>query len=104
MSTLEEHKLHYEDLPPKKYKFKKGQTAKKGAKMSKEATPKKVTKYNKSRGEHAKDLIIAVLVSSIIAFVVGMTFANKQNSQVTEAVQAAETAMTAEAVEQPVKK
>ncbi len=66
-----------------------------------QATSKK--KYAKTRGEHFKDVVIAVLVSSIIAFVCGMQFANRQTAELNLAVERAQTA-TVETVEAPVKK
>jgi len=102
MSTLEDFKLHYEDLTPKKTR--KGGKAKKMAKTTNETSSSKAKKYNKTRGEHFKDILIAVLVTAIIGFVAGMQFADSNNSKVEAAVSQAETAMTAEAVETPVKK
>lgn len=52
--------------------------------------PKASKKYAKTRGEHAKDIIIAILVSSVIAFVGGMVFAGKQQAEVRNAVSAAQ--------------
>lgn len=46
-------------------------------------------KYSKTRGEHFKDIVIAVLVSGIIAFVCGMTFQTKQQDAITTAVKGA---------------
>lgn len=84
-STLADFKLEFEDLPQKTRK------SGKDSKMSKStntesSTPKK--KYAKTRGEHYKDIVIAVLVTSIIAFVCGMQFANSNNAKVSEAVNA----------------
>lgn len=53
--------------------------------------PKASRKYAKTRGEHYKDIVIAVLVAGIIAFIGGMHFANTQHSQVAQAVKAAVT-------------
>jgi len=50
---------------------------------------KPVKKYQKSRGEHAKDILIAVLITSVIAFIGGMHFANKHNAEVQNAVKSA---------------
>lgn len=71
----------------------------KDSKMSKntkqaEATPAKT--YNKTRGEHYKDIVIAVLVAGIVAFIGGAIFANNHNAQISRAVQAV--TPTAEAV------
>lgn len=46
-------------------------------------------KYAKTRGEHYKDIVIAMLVTGIIAFVGGMHFSNLQHSQTANAVKAA---------------
>lgn len=54
-------------------------------------------KYAKTRGEHFKDIVIAVLITSIIAFVGGMVFANKQNTEVKNAVNAAQSVVTPKA-------
>lgn len=53
--------------------------------------PKASKKYSKTRGEHAKDLIIAMLITGIIAFIGGMHFANQQNGRVATAVKNAVT-------------
>lgn len=52
--------------------------------------PKASKKYQKSRGEHAKDILIAVLITGVVAFVGGTMFANKQNARVEQAVKAAQ--------------
>ena len=58
---------------------------------------KPAKKYQKSRGEHAKDILIAVLLTGMIAFVGGMTFANRQQAEVKSAVTAAQQAMAPKA-------
>lgn len=62
----------------------------KGSKMSKNTKPveAKAKIYNKSRGEHFKDIVIAMLVTGIIAFIAGAQFQAKQNDAVNAAVQA----------------
>lgn len=86
--------LNYEELPEQKRTIiKRG-----GHKMPKttnntevkQAKTRKV--YEKTRGEHCKDVIIAVLITGVIAFVLGARYANNQNAQLTSAVQAAQTA------------
>ena len=74
-------------------------------KMSKQTTtqpevkaPK--AKYSKTRGEHFKDIVIAVLITGIIAFVGGMVFQGKQQQAIETAVKGAST----QTVEAPVKK
>jgi hypothetical protein len=58
-------------------------------------------KYNKTRGEHFKDIVIAMLITGIIAFIGGMTFQTKQQHAIEAAVQAIAPTAHAEA---PVKK
>ena len=62
----------------------------KDMKMSKQAkvteAPAKV--YNKTRGEHFKDLVITALVIGIIAFIGGMQFAKGNQAEINRAVQA----------------
>lgn len=53
--------------------------------------PKASKKYAKTRGEHYKDIVIAILVASVIAFIGGMHFSNRQHAQVEQAVTAATT-------------
>lgn len=61
-------------------------------KMTKTTNTPEVTKpakkYNKTRGEHYKDILIAMLITGIIAFVCGMHFSNQQNSRISAAVKA----------------
>lgn len=107
--ALEEYPLFYEDM-----KFRIGQKAtikiktRKGGKdnkMSKEVKTAKTRKsYNKSRGEHVKDIVIAMLVTAIIAFTLGIRYAQAQQAQVDNAISEVTATMTAEAVEAPVKK
>lgn len=56
--------------------------------------PKAVKKYAKTRGEHYKDIVIAILVTTMIAFTGGMVFANKQQAEVRNAVSAAQKVVT----------
>lgn len=71
-------------------------------KMSKEAktvevsAPKVKAKYAKTRGEHFKDIVIAILVSAVIAFVAGMNFQGKQQDAINTAVKGAQTVATPE--------
>lgn len=48
-------------------------------------------KYSKTRGEHIKDVIIAVLITGIIAFVGGMVFQGEQQAAIETAVKSAQT-------------
>jgi multidrug resistance efflux pump len=52
--------------------------------------PKASKQYRKSRGEHAKDILIAVLVTAVVAFIGGMHFSNQQHAQTAQAVKAAQ--------------
>ena len=54
-------------------------------------------KYAKTRGEHFKDLVIAVLVAGIIAFIGGMTFQGRQQDAINTAVKGAQTVAPSEA-------
>lgn len=60
-----------------------------------EAKPTK--SYRKTRGEHYKDIVIAILVTAVIGFVAGMHFSNKHNAEVQSAVKAAQTTAQAPA-------
>jgi hypothetical protein len=86
--------LNYEELPEQKRTIiKRG-----GHKMPKTTNNQEVKQaktrkvYEKTRGEHIKDVIIAVLITGVMAFVLGARYANNQNAQLTSAVQAAQTA------------
>lgn len=82
----------HEDIRQKEKPEKGG----KGSKMSKkvtaaEAVSKATTtkKYAKTRGEHTKDLIIAILVTGVVAFGFGMHFEGQHNAEMQKAVSAA---------------
>lgn len=64
--------------------------------------PKAVKKYAKTRGEHYKDIVIAILVTAIVAFGLGVKVQADRNAQVAKAVNAAITP-TATAAEAPKK-
>lgn len=86
MSSLSEHKLHFEDIPQKTRK------SGKDSKMSKTTVteaPKASKKYAKTRGEHFKDILIAILVTAVVAFVAGSVYANNQHEATAQAVQQA---------------
>ena len=90
-STLEAYPLQFEDIPQKRYN-KTNNNRKRGgkdSKMSKEVKQpevKNVKKYAKTRGEHIKDLVITALIVGILAFVAGMTFQNKQQDAINQAM------------------
>lgn len=88
-NVMDAYQWHAEDIP---FKI-SGKTGGKVSKMTKTISTeaiKPVKTYRKSRGEHFKDILIAVLVTSVIAFVGGMHFANKHNAEVQSAVKAAQ--------------
>ena len=70
--------IAYEYVPAKKYKLRGVE------KMSKEAKEAKV--YAKSRTEHYKDIVIAILVTGIVAFILGTNYQSKQAAHVQAAV------------------
>lgn len=89
MSTLEAYQLHYEDITPSTRN-----SGGKDSKMSKsnksvEATPAKT--YNKTKGEHFKDMVIVALVVGIIAFGLGFKFNADRNAEMQSAVKQATT-------------
>lgn len=51
--------------------------------------PKSSKRYTKTRGEHYKDIVIAILVTAVIGFMAGMHFSNSQHAETVKAVQAA---------------
>ena len=85
MSVLDRFNLHYEDIKPKK-KILNNLIIKRWRKMSSKEV-KKV--YSKTRGEHIKDIIIAVLITGVITFVLGVRYANNQAATTETAIQAA---------------
>ena len=67
--------------------------------MSKQAKTVEATEaksYNKTRGEHIKDMVIVALVVGIVAFGLGFKFNADRNSEMQNAVKAATTQVTAE--------
>lgn len=88
-NTLAEYPLHFEDIPEKQHKIsntRKGGKDNKMSKANKVEAPAKV--YSKTRGEHFKDIVIAILITSVIAFVAGMSFQGKQHDAIDRAVKA----------------
>ncbi len=85
-STLAGYKLEYEDLPLKTRKSGKDSKMSKSNQVSESKGSKK---YNKTRGEHFKDIVIAVLVTAVVAFVAGSVYANGQHTATAQAVQQA---------------
>lgn len=64
---------------------------------------KPAKRYTKTRGEHYKDIVIAILITAVFAFVGGMSFANKQEAEVKNAVSAAQAKITPVAEAAPLK-
>lgn len=85
MSSLAEHKLYYEDLTQKPARV--GRTEM--SNTIKAEAPKASKKRVATRGEHAKDIVIAILVTAVIGFIAGMHFSNQQHTQLQNAVKAA---------------
>lgn len=96
--ALADYKLEFEDIPPI---TRKGGKDSKMSKNSKPAETVEAKAYNKTRGEHIKDVIIAVLVAGIIAFIGGVSFAKNNQAEIDRAVSAVQP--TAQ-VQEPVKK
>jgi hypothetical protein len=86
----------YIDLPAKQYKIITQKLGGKDSKMSNinkstnETKPAKV--YNKTRGEHFKDMLIVALIVGIASFIGGMYFANQHSAEIKNAVSAAQVA------------
>lgn len=110
MGALDKFKLYYEDLPFEINKTINNNPVKQGGKAKKMAS--KSTKveeaprrkaYRPTRAEVVKDIIIAILVTAIIAFTAGMKVANNNHADMDKAIQEATTVVeTAE--ETPAKK
>lgn len=66
-----------------------GKVIKMTKQLSSEAS-KASRKYAKTRGEHYKDIVIAVLIAAIIAFIGGMHFENQHNTDVSRATTVAQ--------------
>lgn len=78
-------------IPPRKKPARVGRTE-----MSKQSTTSEAPVYNKTRGEHRKDLVIAILVSGIITFIGGMTFQARQQAAIESAVKGVQVVAPAE--------
>lgn len=88
-STLADYRLEFEDLPLKIPQMSGGKDSKMSNKTTNVEAPKASRKYAKTRGEHFKDILIAVLVTSVVAFVAGSVYANGQHKATAQAVQQA---------------
>lgn len=89
MSSLADYPLEYEDMPFIKPLINR---VGKGSKMSKSNQTSEPKAYNKTKGEHFKDMVIVALVVGIIAFGLGFKFNADRNSEMQSAVKAAQTA------------
>jgi hypothetical protein len=67
------------------------------SKTTKEVAAKPRKGYSKTRAEHYKDIVIAVLVAGIVAFVGGVMFANGNNAKVQAAIDAVQPTANAQA-------
>lgn len=102
METLANYKLSFEDIPPHKSNTRKGGKDNKMSKESKVVT-QPTKKYAKTRGEHIKDIVIAILITGVIAFGLGVKFQSDRNTEMQNAIKQASTS-SAVAPEEPVKK
>lgn len=96
-NTLDSYPLHYEDIPPSPRLLRVG----KGSKMSKSNQSKveaPAKSYNKTRGEHFKDMVIVALVVGIIAFGLGVKFQADRNAEMQSAVKSAQAAVSTDSV------
>jgi len=72
--------------------------------FKKEDTTKTKKSYSKTRSEHYKDIVIAVLLTGIVAFAAGSVVQGKQQAVVINAVQSLTPTVSAEAeqaIQQP---
>lgn len=79
--------MEYIETPIKKLITRKGGKGNKMPNTNKIEAAKTAKKYAKTRGEHIKDVLIAVLVTGIVAFIGGAVFANNHNAEISRAVQ-----------------
>lgn len=99
MNTLDAYALEYEDQPFRK-PVRVGRTFTKMSKSNQptpEAQKAPKAKYNKTRGEHIKDVVIAMLVTGIIAFIGGVSHQSNQQRAIDTAVKGAQTVVQPEA-------
>lgn len=98
MSSLADYPLEFEDMPQKPKWAGRISTKMSQPKTTQPEVTKTKAKYSKTRGEHAKDLIITALIVGIVAFVGGMTFQGKQQDAINTAVKGASVTAPAETV------
>lgn len=82
--------MQYELTPAKPYNItrKGGKGDKMSTKKQEVPTAKTRRVYSKTRGEHYKDIVIAILITAIIAFICGAVFQSKQQGAIVAAVEA----------------
>ena len=81
--------MQYELTPIKPLTFtRKGGKGQKMPKNNKQVEAVEAKTYNKTRGEHFKDIVIAVLITAIVAFIGGAVFQSKQQNAINTAVKA----------------
>ena len=89
MSALDDYQLEFEQMPFRLTRYSGGKDSKMSKPKTTEAAPKV---YNKTRGEHFKDMVIVSLVVGIIAFGLGFKFNADRNTEMQSAIKAAQTA------------
>lgn len=96
--SLDKYQMDFEETPIKKVIASKGRKdiKKMSSKENQTSEVKSSKKYSKTRGEHVKDVIIAVLVTSIIAFGLGVKFQCDRNAEVQRMIQASKPVETTE--------
>lgn len=80
--------MQYEKTPIKKLITRKGGKVNNMTKNTKAAMKTPSKSYDKTRGEHVKDIVIAILVAGVIAFVVGVHYSDTKTAQLQNAVSA----------------
>lgn len=92
MDSLDGYPLQFEDMPLKLSKT-AGRISKQMSQPKSTTTEVKApkAKYSKTRGEHFKDIVIAMLITGIIAFISGMHFQASQQEAIETAVKGAQT-------------
>lgn len=92
MSELDNYQLQYEDMPFIKPLVNRVGKDMKMSKASKSVESSPAKTYNKTKGEHFKDMVIVALVVGIVAFGLGFKFNADRNAEMQSAVKAAQTA------------
>jgi hypothetical protein len=98
MSSLSDYPLEFIDDRPFQIPKRVGRISNKMSKSTNTPEAPKVpkAKYSKTRGEHIKDVVIAMLVTGIIAFVGGVWFNEGKQQEIETAVKGAQTVATPE--------